>query len=114
MKLVSAVKRLNRVSGRRVSTRREPIAVVWSADDSRMELEPEPGELRAVDVFRDGPEMDGAQVVRTVERLAHGAGDLGFVFGPDGERVGVVTEREGSMITVQWDAAAAGGGGDGG
>jgi hypothetical protein len=109
MKLVSAVKRLNRVSGRRVSTRREPIAVVWSADDARMEPEPEPGELRAVDVYRDGPDLDGAQVVRTVERLAHAAGDLGFVFGPDGERVGVVVERDGSMITVAWDAAGGGG-----
>jgi len=76
---------------------------VWSQHEELASVADD-GEHVAVDVYESGREVDGVKLVRTVERLVTEASDLGTVYGPDGTEIGLVVQRDGSLITIAYDA----------
>jgi len=105
MRLLSKVRGLE--ASAQVSRRREPVGLVWTEDDVRVDPAAVRGDQHvALDVRIKGA-VGETPIWETVERYSSDPADLGVVYDAGGVRVGVVRRVDGSL--VEWavtDSAA--------
>lgn len=100
MRLLSKVRGLEAFAAS--GKRREPVGLVWTADEVRVDAAAvRGGQHVALDVRIKG-EVDGTPIWGTAERITSKAGDLGVVYDSAGSRVGRVVRVDGSL--VEWAA----------
>jgi hypothetical protein len=108
MRLLSKVLGLEAALG--ASRRREPIGLVWTEDDVRVDV----AALRADQHVALDIRIRGAcgetPIWKTVERVTADPADLGVVYGESGAKVGRVVKVDGSLVewvlTGRGDSAA--------
>jgi hypothetical protein len=109
VRLINAVKRLEAGAARAREEVAPGVGLVWSKDEVSVDpLTLEDGEYVAVDVVMEGggpsPLGGTAPVWWTVtERVTLDPRDLGVVRNVAGERIGLVTDLDGSMVTWRAD-----------
>ena len=103
MKLVRVVKRLEAAAAQRAArrARRGSVGLVWTMEETHVDLASLPeGAAVAIDLVVTG-DLAGTPTLRTFERRAIEAGDIGRVFDGMGREVGRVLSRDGSMLTLE-------------
>jgi hypothetical protein len=87
-----------------------PMAIVWTHAESRLDddIEVRAGQRLVVDVVETPATAEAPRQWRTRERLASTAGDLGIIYAPSGEVLGLVVSRKGSLVVVDYFAAGSG------
>lgn len=105
MKLLSKVRGLEASAA--VSRQREPVGLVWTVDELRVDRgKVRPGQYVALDVRIKG-ELGGTPIWETVERITSEASDLGVVYDAGGAAVGRIVRVDGSLVEwVVMDSAA--------
>lgn len=112
MRLVKAVGRLEAQRAQRCGE--GVVGVCWSSREFRVDASKlAEGEYIAADVHllenvpADCPRwpMEGNQVMQIRERVTTDLKDLGVVYGPGGERVGIVVRMDRRLLVLSPDAA---------
>jgi hypothetical protein len=107
MRLVRALERLEGAAAAARAPEPARVGLVWTCDDVRIDVEElAAGEYVAVDLVM-GDELDETTSFgQILERVTYDVGDLGVVRNASGERIGVVTAVDGTLLTWRADSGA--------
>jgi hypothetical protein len=107
MSLVAKLEKLEAAAAERARSRRQPVGLVWTQDDVRVDPESlAPGEHLALDVYVTGA-IGETETWTTIERATSEPSDLGTVYDAAGGVVGRVVRIEGSLVELALADAAA-------
>lgn len=105
MRLIRRLERVEAAQASRAAAASIGAGIVWTLDNVPLGRELAEGESLAVDLYE--VERTGMYTgVRSVERIASSAEDLGTVYDADGSHVlGRVVESGGNLLTVRYEDA---------
>jgi hypothetical protein len=117
MRLLTKVRRLERDAAaiaeaeEAASARRRPVGVLWTHEEGKLDAPAldamQPGEEIVRDFWIES-QHEGATQARSRERITRDAGDRGRVYDAAGVEIGRVVEDDGHVVTLDYEAAAAG------